>query len=47
MTFAFEIEFNCRLFELGKITKDAASSMVSMFVDHRLYQTNDGKRSQF
>ena len=47
MTFAFEIEFNCRLFQLGKITKDAASSMVSMFVDHRLYQTMMGREVNF
>ena len=39
LSYAFEVEFICRLFHLNKIDSDAAIAMVRMLVDHKLYQT--------
>ena len=46
-TYAFEIEFICRLFRMGKIEEDAAISMVKMLTDHKLYQTMMGREINF
>lgn len=47
MQYIFEIEFICRLFELRKIDKDAAVSMVKMLSDHKLYQSMMGRDTNF
>jgi hypothetical protein len=39
LSYAFEIEFICRLLYLNKIDNDAAVAMVKMLIDHKLYQT--------
>lgn len=35
--YAFEIEFNCRIKELGHMTSEAAVAMIRMHVDNRIY----------
>jgi len=47
LSYAFEIEFICRLYSLKKIESDAAISMVRMLVDHKLYQTMMGRDTNF
>ena len=47
LTYAFEIEFICRLFYLNKIAEDAAVAMVRMLTDHKLYQTMMGRETNF
>jgi len=47
LSYAFEIEFICRLFYLRKIDSDAAIAMVKMLVDHKLYQTMMGRDTNF
>jgi hypothetical protein len=47
LSYAFEIEFLCRLFHLNKITDDAAIAMIRMQVDHKLYQTMMGRDTNF
>ncbi len=47
LSYAFEIEFICRLFSLKKIESDAAISMVRMLTDHKLYQTMMGRDTNF
>jgi len=39
LSYAFEVEFICRLLNLNKIDNDAAVAMVKMLIDHKLYQT--------
>ena len=43
MSYAFEIEFMCRLFHLEKVSFDAAEAWSSMFADHKLYQGMMGR----
>ena len=47
LSYAFEIEFICRLFHLNKIKDDAAIAMIRMLVDHKLYQTMMGRDTNF
>ena len=47
LSYAFEVEFICRLFHLNKIEGDAAIAMVRMLVDHKLYQTMMGRDTNF
>lgn len=47
LSYAFEIEFICRLFYLRKIDRDAAVAMVKMLIDHKLYQTMMGRDTNF
>ena len=47
ISYAFEIEFICRLFFLKKIEKDTAVSMVRILTDHKLYQTMMGRETNF
>ena len=47
LSYAFEVEFICRLFHLNKIDSDAAVAMVRMLVDHKLYQTMMGRDTNF
>ena len=47
LTYAFEVEFICRLFYLNKIDSDASIAMVSMLTDHKLYQTMMGRETNF
>jgi len=47
LSYAFEIEFICRLFKLNKIDEDAAVAMVRMLTDHKLYQTMMGRDTNF
>ena len=47
LNYAFEVEFICRLFYFGKIDGDAATAMVRMLVDHKLYQTMMGRETNF
>jgi len=47
LSYVFEIEFICRLFHLKKIESDAATAMVRMLIDHKLYQTMMGRDTNF
>jgi len=47
LSYAFEIEFICRLFQLNKIDSDAAVAMTRMLIDHKLYQTMMGRDTNF
>lgn len=47
LNYAFEIEFICKLHNLNKITEDATSSLSSMLVDHKLYQSMMGRETNF
>ena len=47
LSYAFEVEFICRLFHLNKIDSDAAIAMVRMLLDHKLYQTMMGRDTNF
>ena len=47
LSYAFEIEFICRLFHLNKIDNDAAIAMVRVLADHKLYQTMMGRDTNF
>ena len=47
LSYAFEVEFICRLLKLNKINSDAAIAMVRMLVDHKLYQTMMGRDTNF
>tara|TARA_B100000795_G_scaffold95352_1_gene69930 strand:+ start:3560 stop:4612 length:1053 start_codon:yes stop_codon:yes gene_type:complete len=47
LSYAFEIEFICRLFHLKKIESDAATALVRMLIDHKLYQTMMGRDTNF
>ena len=47
LSYAFEIEFICRLFHLNIIKDDAAIAMIRMLVDHKLYQTMMGRDTNF
>ena len=47
LSYAFEIEFICRLFYLNKIDNDAAIAMVRVLADHKLYQTMMGRDTNF
>ncbi len=47
VSYAFEIEFICRLHSLEKIDEDAAIAMVRMLSDHKLYQTMMGRDVNF
>ena len=47
LTYAFEIEFICRLSDFNKISEDAAIAMVRMLTDHKLYQTMMGRETNF
>ena len=47
LSYAFEIEFICRLFYLHKIDSDAAIAMIKMLIDHKLYQTMMGRDTNF
>ena len=47
VSYAFEIEFICRLFSLKRIDGDAAIAMVRMLADHKLYQTMMGRDVNF
>ena len=47
LSYAFEIEFICRLFNLKKMEWDAAVAMVRMLTDHKLYQTMMGRDTNF
>ena len=39
ISYAFEVEWTCRLNYLRKIDKDAANFMVHNLIDHKIYQT--------
>ena len=39
ISYAFEVEWICRLNYLKKIDKDAANFMVHNLIDHKIYQT--------
>ena len=47
MSFAFEIEFICRLYSFNKITEDATVTMIRMLTDHKLYQLMMGRETNF
>lgn len=47
LSYAFEIEFFCRLCYLKKLHKDSAVSLVRMFTDHKLYQAMMGRETNF
>ena len=47
LSYAFEVEFICRLYNLKKIDHDASVAMVRMLTDHKLYQTMMGRDVNF
>ena len=47
LTYAYEIEFVCALHSLGKIQKDAASTLIKMLTDLQLYNTMLGRQTNF
>ena len=47
LSYAFEVQWICILYKLKKIEKDAATSMVKMLIDHKLYQTMMGRDTNF
>jgi hypothetical protein len=47
LSYAFEVEFICRLYHLKKIDIDAAIAMVRMLLDFKLYQTMMGRDTNF
>ena len=47
LNYAFEIEFICRLFDLGNLKKDGAIAKVRMLTDHKLYQNMLGRDVNF
>lgn len=47
LNYAFEIEWIAKLFKMNKISEDAAKSLISMFIDHKLYQTMMGRETNF
>ena len=47
LSYAFEIEFVCRLCYLNKLHEDAAVALVRMFTDHKLYQGMMGRETNF
>ncbi len=47
LAYAFEIEFICRLFYLGKIDREAAATLVRILVDLKLYQNMMGREVNF
>ncbi len=47
MQYIFEIEFICRISYLDQMEKSAASSMISMLTDFKLYQTMMGRDTNF
>ncbi len=47
ITYAFEIEWICRLHYLKKIDTDAATFMVHNLIDHKIYQTMMGRDVNF
>ena len=47
LTYIFEIEFILRLYNLNKIKKDSAISMIKVFTDHKLYQSMMGREVNF
>ena len=47
LSYAFEVEFVCRLFYLKKIERDAATALVRALVDLKLYQAMMGREVNF
>jgi hypothetical protein len=47
LSYAFEVEWICRLFHLNKIEEDAAIALIKMLVDQKLYQTMMGRDTNF
>ena len=47
LSYAFEVEWICRLFHLNKIEEDAAIALIKMLVDQKLYQTMMGRNTNF
>jgi len=47
LSYAFEVEWICRLFHLNKIEEDAAIALIKMHVDHKLYETMMGRNTNF
>ncbi len=47
LSYAFEIEHICRLYSLGKMAGDAATAMIRILADHKLYQTMMGREVNF
>lgn len=46
-SYAFELEFITKLYNFKKIEKNAASTLVKMLVDHKLYQNMMGREVNF
>ena len=46
-SFAFELEFITKLYNFKKIEKNAASTLIKMLVDHKLYQNMMGREVNF
>lgn len=47
LSYAFEVEFICRLYYLKKIDRDAATALVKVLIDLKLYQTMMGREVNF
>jgi hypothetical protein len=46
-SYAFELEFITKLYNFKKIEKNAASTLIKMLVDHKLYQNMMGREVNF
>ena len=47
LTYAYNIEYICSLYYLGKMSSDAANSMVRLWTDLQLYNTMMGREINF
>ena len=47
LSYAFEIEFICRLYYLGKMKEDASIAMVNNLIDQKLYNLMMGRDVNF
>lgn len=47
LTYAYEVEYICALYHLGKISQDAAETAVSLFTDLKLYNTMMSRETNF
>jgi hypothetical protein len=45
--YAFEIEFICKLNYFNKLDDSTCSSLIKMFLDHKIYQTMMGRETNF
>lgn len=47
ITYLFEVEFISRVYELDKLSRDAAEALIKIFVDQKLYNHSQGREVNF